>query len=293
MAIHTNAALASAWVLAASVTMVAAEVPSPYVEIRPGKPTKELRCPTSTPCVVEFDSAYWISARGWKEHYVVDFGVPDAPLRVGASTGGEIDARAIEAIQAVFAHHGARVASIGCTVARRLPALVGLGDAVEVTVRPRGGKPLAPSPIAEIDRMWADAYAKVEAGATPRPQFSEAALATMTGAEFSRPSLVHRYAVVTRSTCHDGKCTERIATGASLYILYSPDSAHAYAYDASFVVPDTKLTATESAKHRAALRAVSATLRSLGTDKVSLPRGTMCALGQLPDDGWFQWHRAP
>ena len=257
------------------------------------KPAKEkpkgLKCPSAAPCVVEYDFTYTVIANGWTKFFVADYGMPDAPLRKGTKTGAEVTTRAAQAITEILTKQKAKTAKIACEVAAAVPALLALGDTIEVTLPKSTAKPVAKIAAKDVNALWVAAHRKLNDHRGPRDVFDATELAKMTASTFAKPTLIRKGQWVSSKSCQGGKCTEEIMKEASLYIVYSPESADAYVVDASLEVPEKVFDAKSKQAHADAVAAISATLASLGHKTVALKTSTMCGTSLLPNQGWFDW----
>ena len=262
-------------------------------ELYEEKPAKEkpkdLRCPTAAPCVVEYDFTYMVLANGWSKFYIADYGTPEAPLRKGTKTSAEVDARAAQAITEILTKQKAKTAKIECAVAAAVPELLGLGETIDVPVPKSTAKPIAKFAVKDVNALWVTAHKKLNDSRGPRNVFGADELAKMTATTFAKPTFMRMGQWVSSKTCQGDKCSEEITKEATLYVVYSPESADAYVVDASLEAPEKAFDKKSKQAHAGALAAISATLSSLGHKTVALKTSTMCGIPLVPGKGWFDW----
>ena len=224
-----------------------------------GKP--HVKCPTASWCVFEFDFTYMVASNAAKKHFMADYGSADAPLVKGTTSKDEVNKRAVTALTEILTKQlKAKTAKVDCAVASRLPALLGLGETLDVPLPAKKSTPLAKVAAKDVNAAWLKAASKLDRDAPTNDLFTAADLAKMTGTTFAKPTLVRAGQWRSGKTCQGAKCTEEIVTEVAFYVLYSPESADAYILDAS-----------------------------LGHKTIALHTKTMCGTGMLPNNGWFDW----
>jgi hypothetical protein len=239
-------------------------------------------------CVIEYDFTYMVVSNASRKAYMVDYGSPEAPVVKGTTSKQQVRERAVATLREVLATKlKLKRAQVHCEVATRLPALLGLGETVDITLAPSTAHPLAKLAAKDVNARWASAAGNPDD--TTSEVFGAAELAKMTATTFANPTLVVPRRWRTNQSCQGNKCTEEVTTDTALYVLYSPESADAYVFDGSLELP-TKQYKRKLAPTRAAARAaIAATAASLGHKAIALRTASMCGLDLLPNKGWFDW----
>jgi hypothetical protein len=274
---------------------VADDDPLSYADVHTGRP-KDIKCPDARPCVIDYDSAFWVFARGWKRHYTLDRADVNSALRAGAADKLAVDKRVDAAVRAILKLHKAKTAAIECGVAGSVPSLVGskTGD-VEVTVPATKAAADLPTVLTpeEADQAWLKARAPVDADTSSSRSrvttlFAGVDTTAMTEATFERPHLRWRNAWVSHKACQGDKCTEAEMIDASMLVIYSPESTKVYLLDRSVTQPTKQWRREAQKRANADQDAVFATLTALGIKRIVIDADSICAVPRVAGKGgWF------
>jgi hypothetical protein len=96
---------------------------------RKGQPHVGRRCPSALPCVYDSgDFAVYVTARGWSEYYVVDYGSRTLPLRSDGPNHEEMWRRISASVVAILEKKHADAFVVEAETAGKARLLVGLSD---------------------------------------------------------------------------------------------------------------------------------------------------------------------
>jgi hypothetical protein len=264
--------------------------PMKFVETRAGKLPEGMACPDQRPCVVEYDFAFYVLKRGWREHYVIDLGNQQKPIRQGDPSTARIDRRAAAAVAAVLRARREKRAAIHCGLAGPMRDLLGYDASgyvpVEVPARTKAAPatPAPPAPLSpqQVNAQIERAYAELPATTGRDELFTSPVMSTMTADSFERPRISRL-----------GQWMSQIVARKETFIakhfvaVWSPDSRKVYFLDRSWSFPGQP-TEAEHARRRTETEAeVIELLQSLGLERADLDTKALCEYPVLTGAGEF------